>query len=55
MHPCAYLLKNVPLLKDFQPIMLEKWQQIWAWINELMLRRCYNNWFVCPSISMDVD
>lgn len=36
MHPCAHLLENVPLFEDSRPIMLEKWQQIWAWINEFM-------------------
>ncbi len=28
MHPCAYLLQNVPPLRDIKPIVLTKWQQI---------------------------
>jgi hypothetical protein len=36
MHPCAYLLENVPPLRDSRPIVLAKWQQIKAWIGELV-------------------
>jgi hypothetical protein len=34
MHPCAYLLENVPPWGDYRPIVLAKWQQIRAWINK---------------------
>jgi hypothetical protein len=34
MHPCAYLLENVPPLGDSRPIVLAKWQQIKAWIGK---------------------
>jgi len=30
MYPRAYLLKNVPPLGDFRPIILARWQQIKA-------------------------
>ncbi len=36
MHPCAYMLENVPPLGDSQLAMLVTWHQIWAWIGELM-------------------
>jgi len=37
MHPCAYLLENVPPLGDYRPlIILAKWQQVKAWIKELV-------------------
>jgi len=36
MHPCAYLLKNVPPLGNFQIAMLIGWQRMCAWINVLM-------------------
>jgi hypothetical protein len=36
MHPCAYLLANVPPLGDFRPTILARWQQINVWISELM-------------------
>lgn len=28
IHSCAYVLENVPSLGDFQPTILEAWQQI---------------------------
>ncbi len=34
MHPCAYLLENVPPLRDYKPIVLARWQQIKAWIGK---------------------
>jgi hypothetical protein len=34
MHPCVYLLENVPPLKDSQPIIVVGWQKIKAWIGE---------------------
>jgi len=36
MHPCAYLLENVPPLGDFKPTILVGWQHVRAWISELM-------------------
>ncbi len=36
IYPCAFLLENVPPLKDPQLIILAKWLQIRAWINKLM-------------------
>jgi hypothetical protein len=36
MHPCAYLLENVPTLGDFRPPILARWQQIRAWIDKPM-------------------
>jgi site-specific DNA-cytosine methylase len=36
MHPCAYLLENVPPLGDSRPTILARWQQIRAWIDEPM-------------------
>jgi hypothetical protein len=36
MHPCAYLLKHVPPLGNFQLAMLIGWEQMCAWINVLM-------------------
>jgi hypothetical protein len=37
MHPCAHLLENVPTLEDSRPTILANWQQIKAWIDELVL------------------
>jgi hypothetical protein len=34
--PCGYLLDNVPPLVDFKPTILAGWQQIKAWIGELV-------------------
>jgi hypothetical protein len=34
MHPCAYLLENVPPLGDSKLIVLARWQQIRAWIGK---------------------
>jgi hypothetical protein len=36
MHPCAYLLENVPTLGDFRPLVLARWQQIMDWIDKLV-------------------
>jgi hypothetical protein len=36
MHPCAYLLENVPPLGDSRPIVLVGWQEIKAWISKPM-------------------
>jgi hypothetical protein len=36
MHPRAYLLENVPPLRDSKPIILARWQHIRTWINELV-------------------
>jgi hypothetical protein len=36
MHPCAYLLENVPPLEDYKPTILVGWQQIRVWINKPM-------------------
>jgi len=36
MHPCAYLLENVPTPGDFKPLVLAGWQQIRAWIDKPM-------------------
>jgi hypothetical protein len=36
MHPCAYLLENVPPLGDSRPIVLASWQHIRAWIDKLV-------------------
>jgi hypothetical protein len=36
MHPCAYLLENVPPLGDFKPTILARWQHIKTWIGELV-------------------
>ncbi len=36
MHPYAYLLANVPPLGVSRPIVLAGWQQIKAWIGELV-------------------
>jgi hypothetical protein len=37
MHPCAYLLRNVPPLGDCGPFaILARWQHIKVWITELM-------------------
>ncbi len=34
MHPCAYLLENVPPLRDSRPIVLARWRQIKAWVGK---------------------
>ncbi len=36
MHPCVYLLENVPPLGDSKPIVLVRWQQIKTWIGKLV-------------------
>jgi hypothetical protein len=36
LHSCAYVLKNVPPLGDSRLAILVTWQQIRAWIEELM-------------------
>jgi hypothetical protein len=36
MHPCAYLLENVPPLGDSWPIVLAGWQHTKAWIGKLV-------------------
>jgi site-specific DNA-cytosine methylase len=34
MHPCAYLLENIPPLEDYKSTILVGWQQIRVWIGE---------------------
>jgi hypothetical protein len=36
LHSCAYVLENVPPLWDSWPLVLVAWQQIKAWIGDLV-------------------
>jgi hypothetical protein len=54
MHPCAYLLENVPPWGEFRLIILARWQQLrLGSINSAS--GCYFNSLMSPSVLMDVD
>ncbi len=42
MHPCAYLLENIPPLGDSKSIILARWQHIKVWIGEPMQVDAFN-------------